>query len=223
VSLQSQAVHGDGIFQISLTSDIDDGFKPRKDSRFFIIHSVEGGCPARNVMGSNLESPNTDKYYFKIQQVWALVSMFYRGAGCSGEAASRSTIRTARPLSLSLTQREDLSGLWMAISSELTGGCTHAEAQRQQTAIAYPDPGKYVERPNPEEKLFPQPYDGNPRVRAGARSISSTKLRGTSLLVSSTASLSSVTIIPSSESAATAADDATHRRLPQQQFKPPRH
>ncbi|KAI1274662.1 hypothetical protein F5Y07DRAFT_401142 [Xylaria sp. FL0933] len=62
LSFQGHAVHGGGSCQLALSR----GF-PTKDSPWMVIHSIEGGCPARGQKG-NLEGPNKDKYTFKIPE-----------------------------------------------------------------------------------------------------------------------------------------------------------
>ncbi|ETS77577.1 hypothetical protein PFICI_11451 [Pestalotiopsis fici W106-1] len=191
LTFKGTAVHGGGSCQISLTSDIDDSFQPSKDSRFFVIHSIEGGCPARNQAG-NLDGPNTDQYYFKIPAGvspgnyvlgWTWVPRiggqpeYYMQ--CAPIAVTASTTKAKRlPLSerregLVSKREESFPDLWMADLDDLTGGCTNNEALVQQVAIAYPNPGKYIDRPTPDEQLFQQVCDGNPRLQGGAPAESS--------------------------------------------------
>lgn len=62
LSFSGQAVHGGGSCQLALSRGL-----PTKDSPWMVIHSIEGGCPARNQKG-NLDGPNQDKYTFQIPE-----------------------------------------------------------------------------------------------------------------------------------------------------------
>ena len=48
LSFLGESVHGGGSCQVSLTTDTP----ARKNSKWMVIHSVEGGCPARNQAGN---------------------------------------------------------------------------------------------------------------------------------------------------------------------------
>lgn len=62
LSFSGHAVHGGGSCQLALSRG-----HPTKDSPWMVIHSIEGGCPARNQKG-NLEGPNQDTYKFQIPE-----------------------------------------------------------------------------------------------------------------------------------------------------------
>jgi len=71
LSFNGSAVHGGGSCQVSLTKDTP----ATKNSKWQVIHSIEGGCPAKGV-GGNLPEPkgpptstsDPDKYSFTIPQ-----------------------------------------------------------------------------------------------------------------------------------------------------------
>ena len=59
------AVHGGGSCQISITKDTP----ATKSSKWMVIHSIEGGCPAKNAQGNLPEDPTgtgADTYKFTI-------------------------------------------------------------------------------------------------------------------------------------------------------------
>ncbi|KAI0137123.1 endoglucanase [Xylariales sp. AK1849] len=195
LTFQGHAVHGGGSCQLSLTSDITSDFQPNKDSRFFVIHSIEGGCPARNVSG-NLEGPNVDKYSFQIpagvdpgQYVlsWTWVP---RGGGqpeyyqnCAPilvNAAKTKRMSEVNRREMSLAKSEDFPDMFMANLGDMTAGCTTGDAQRQQLAVAYPNPGESIDHPEGIGKLFKQSCDGNPRASPSASTRVSSSLVPTS-------------------------------------------
>ncbi|KAL8939826.1 MAG: hypothetical protein Q9216_003148 [Gyalolechia sp. 2 TL-2023] len=66
LSFIGSAVHGGGSCQISLTKDL----KPTKDSKWMVIHSIEGGCPAaaEGNLGNDPAATNAGTFQYKIPQ-----------------------------------------------------------------------------------------------------------------------------------------------------------
>ncbi|KAI1848011.1 hypothetical protein JX265_002016 [Neoarthrinium moseri] len=65
LSFQGSAVHGGGSCQVSITYDT----QPSKSSKFKVIHTIQGGCPARDTNGNlvgTAETPNPNAYDFTI-------------------------------------------------------------------------------------------------------------------------------------------------------------
>ncbi|KAI8945749.1 hypothetical protein F4801DRAFT_593898 [Xylaria longipes] len=177
LSFSGHAVHGGGSCQLSLSR----GF-PTKDSSWMVIHSIEGGCPARNQTG-NLEGPNVDKYIFRIPEGietgtnwtlgWTWVSRIGGGPEFYMNCApitilpsnkKRMSLPERREAAVFAKRHDDYPELFMANMGEFAGGCTTSEAQREQISVAYPDPGNSVDRPE-GDNLFKQACDGNPRAR----------------------------------------------------------
>ncbi|KAI0466579.1 hypothetical protein F4859DRAFT_497247 [Xylaria cf. heliscus] len=177
LSFSGHAVHGGGSCQIALSRGL-----PTKDSPWMVIHSIEGGCPARNQKG-NLEGPNADKYTFQIPEgieagtnwtmAWTWVSRIGGGPEFYMNCApitilpsnkKRMSLPERREAALLAKRRDDYPELFMANMGEFAGGCTTSDAQRVQIPVAYPDPGNSLDRPE-GSNLFKQACDGNPRAR----------------------------------------------------------
>ncbi|KAK1997680.1 endoglucanase [Colletotrichum falcatum] len=178
VAFKGQAVHGGGSCQFALSADA----KPTKDSKWMVIHSIEGGCPARNQTG-NLKGPNKDKYPFTIPNsikpgdyvfAWTWLARvggqpeYYMNCApvtITGTKKKREHFADRRK---SLAKREKFPELFMANMGEVSGGCTTGEALNAQIPIAFPNSGIYVDHPEGKENLFEQPCDGNPRAGSSA-------------------------------------------------------
>ncbi|WQF84763.1 Putative auxiliary Activity family 9 [Colletotrichum destructivum] len=182
-TFKGQAVHGGGSCQFALSADTN----PTKASKWMVIHSIEGGCPARNQKG-NLEGHNADKYPFKIpagiapgDYVFAWIWLARVGgqpeyymncAPITVTGAKKSKMKKTRRQFVdrraSLARREQFPELFMANIGEVAGGCTTGKALNARIPIAFPNPGIYVDHPEGAENLYKQPCDGNPRAGSPA-------------------------------------------------------
>ncbi|KAK1467702.1 endoglucanase [Colletotrichum cuscutae] len=176
-TFKGQAVHGGGSCQFALSADAN----PTKNSKWMVIHSIEGGCPARNQKG-NLEGPNEDKYPFKIPSsiapgdyVFAWIWLARVGGqpeyymNCAPITVTGGATKKKRgsiaDRRMSLAKREEFPELFMANIGEVAGGCTTGEALNAQVPIAFPNRGLYFDRPE-GDNLYKQPCNGNPNAGA---------------------------------------------------------
>ncbi|OTA59749.1 lytic polysaccharide monooxygenase [Hypoxylon sp. EC38] len=181
-SFLGQAVHGGGSCQFSLSGLISNGSwsdSLSKDLEWKVIHSVEGGCPARNQKG-NLDGPNQDKYSFIIPEGiepgdYVFSWTWFPRIGGQPEIYQNCAPITVTPAKAKrmtntnrrafLTKRAEFPELFMANLGEVSGGCTTGKALEKQLAIAFPNPGASVEQPEGSVNLFKQPCDGNPKEK----------------------------------------------------------
>lgn len=183
LSFQGLAVHGGGSCQLSLTRDL----QPTKDSTWMVIHSIEGGCPARHQTG-NLEAASQQQTYdFVVPDSFEAGDYVFSWTWSNRISGAPEFYQNCAPITVTNSKNKNAGSkrsitskkaraatsfpeLFMANLGDLTGTCTTSEAVAQQLAIAYPNPGSSVERPEGDSKLFEQPCDGNPRAGAGSGS-----------------------------------------------------
>ncbi|KAK5663130.1 hypothetical protein OQA88_6547 [Cercophora sp. LCS_1] len=148
------AVHGGGSCQISITYDT----QPTKNSVWKVIHSIEGGCPARNTPGNLGNDPNFKvpfDYSFPIPSdiptgnatiAWTWLN----------KIGNREFYMNCAPVSL--TGSGGSKSNWEALPDMLVaniapgGGCTTEEGKD----YTYPNPGKSVQSFASGELAFPQ-------------------------------------------------------------------
>ncbi|KAK7747789.1 hypothetical protein SLS62_008825 [Diatrype stigma] len=180
LSFEGLAVHGGGSCQLSLTRDL----QPTRDSTWMVIHSIEGGCPARHQTG-NLEAASQQQTYdFVVPDAFEAGDYVFSWTWSNRISGAPEFYQNCAPITVTNNNKNagskrsgmkvraatSFPELFMANLGDLTGSCTTSEAVTQQFAIAYPNPGSSVERPEGDSKLFQQPCDGNPRAGAGAGS-----------------------------------------------------
>ncbi|OTB09666.1 hypothetical protein M426DRAFT_34279, partial [Hypoxylon sp. CI-4A] len=164
VSFFGQAVHGGGSCQFSLAGPVTDGSwssYPLKDARWRVIHSIEGGCPARHQKG-NLDGPNQDSYPFRIPEgiepgdyifSWTWLARiggqpeYYQNCAPITVTPAKSKRMNSSDRRGLLTRRADFPELFMANMGDVSQGCTTGEALQEQLAIAFPNPGASVDHP----------------------------------------------------------------------------
>jgi hypothetical protein len=147
-----QAVHSGGSCQISVTYDA----QPNKQSAFKVIHSIQGGCPARGVTGnagSDASAVAPDEYEFEIPagipNGKATLAWSWMNKG-----GNREFYMNCAPIEI--TGAEGTTAALAALPDMLVAniapnaGCATTEG----VDIQYPNPGNSVET-NPGAALGP--------------------------------------------------------------------
>lgn len=150
LALQGSAVHGGGSCQLSITTDLE----PDKNSDWRTFKSIEGGCPAKGVVGNldggpGLEGPN--KYDFTIPK--ELASGNYTLAWTwFNKVGNREMYMNCAPLTVTGSGGSSsfLSTLPNMFVANLGNGCSTKET----TDLEFPNPGKDVDRFNGATSVF---------------------------------------------------------------------
>ena len=151
LSFNGTAVHGGGSCQISLTKDNP----ATKSSKWMVIHSIEGGCPARNTAGNLPEGadPDTtkdpDTYKYKIPEgiapgAYTLGWTWFNKVGNREMYMNCASIKVAGgsgKRNTPIRQRRDAASFPPMFVANIGDGCTTAEGGD----LKFPEPGTSVE------------------------------------------------------------------------------
>ncbi|KAK0720416.1 hypothetical protein B0H67DRAFT_484815 [Lasiosphaeris hirsuta] len=147
------AVHGGGSCQISITYDI----APNKNSIWKVIHSIEGGCPAKNTPGNLGNDPN---FPIPFDYSFPLPEDIPAGNGTIAwtwlnKIGNREFYMNCAPVTL--TGSGGAKSNWESLPDMLVaniapgGGCATEEGKDYK----YPNPGKSVQSFASGELAFP--------------------------------------------------------------------
>ena len=161
LSFLGESVHGGGSCQVSLTTDTP----ATKNSKWMVIHSIEGGCPARNQAGNigadnSASAPDPDTYTFSIPAgitpgAYTLAWTWFNKVGNREMYMNCASVKVTggsskREISLNETQEYTIPELSeratasfpeMFVANIPVTDCTTAEA----ADLKFPDPGASVE------------------------------------------------------------------------------
>lgn len=145
LSFQGGATHGGGSCQISLTTDLE----PTKDSTWFVIHSIEGGCPANAAgnIGEDASAPDPTTFNFTVPDIaagrYTLAWTWFNRIGnremymnCAPVEILSKAGSKKREEETSLAKRADFPEMFVANIN----GCTTTEG----IDIRFPNPGDSV-------------------------------------------------------------------------------
>ena len=155
VSFTGSAVHGGGSCQLSLSKDL----APTESSVFKVIHSIEGGCPARNMNNlnypqdsSHFADPNT--YDFQIPS--DLETGQYTFAWTWGnKIGNREFYMSCAPITITGGgKKRDLeprdSSAFDKLPNMFLFNINNVQCHTADSAdLQYPDPGASLEKNNP--------------------------------------------------------------------------
>lgn len=180
LAFMGSAVHGGGSCQISITYDNP----PNKQSKWKVIHSIEGGCPMGNVdgnFGDDANQPVPDKFQFQIPTglptgnavlAWTWFNrignreMYMNCAPItiSGGAAKRSAEEEFEDELSSKIARRGLDDLPDMFVANIGNGCTTLETKD----TVFPAPGSSLQKLGfPGNSKGGEPQGGNACGKAG--------------------------------------------------------
>ena len=223
LSFIGSAVHGGGSCQISLTTDPN----PTNATKWMVIHSIEGGCPAKNVAGNLPENANgddPDTYQFTIPDgiapgnyimSWSWfnkignLEMYQNCAAYTVTAGSKKRgIQQRKANSRALVKRTDFPDMFVANVGPSGNNCA-TDHSNGGSDVIFPNPGTSVDKFGDPSAL--KPPVGNCKkgsVSAPASGISGASGSGSSSNGSSGGASASAAA-PAATSAAAGGESAT--------------
>ena len=157
LTFNGQSVHGGGSCQVSITYDTN----PTKNSVWKVIHSIEGGCPAKNLAGNiapdnNAEAPDPDTYTFPIPTniptgkatlAWTWLNRI----------GNREFYMACAPIQLTGTSgaQANYEALPDMLVANINAGGGGSCATTENFDYKYPNPGPSVDRFNMTELIYP--------------------------------------------------------------------
>ncbi|KAL9134707.1 MAG: hypothetical protein Q9175_004108 [Cornicularia normoerica] len=170
LSFLGESVHGGGSCQVSLTTDTP----ATKSSKWMVIHSIEGGCPAKNVAGNigadnSASAPDPDTYSYSIPTgiapgAYTLAWTWFNKVGnremymncasikVTGGSSKRDTSLNETDFAIpELSGRDTPSFPAMFVANIPTTDCLTADSKDVQ----FPDPGTSVEKDGVASDLGP--------------------------------------------------------------------
>ncbi|KAJ9353204.1 CAZyme family AA11 [Paecilomyces variotii] len=147
LAFEGIATHGGGSCQISLSTDLE----PTKDSKWMVIHSIEGGCPintAGNLDDGGATTPVPNTFQFSIPDgiaagKYALAWTWFNRVGnremymnCAPITVTGGSQKRDESSSKALSKRDSFPPMFVANIN----GCTTPE----NVDIRFPDPGDSV-------------------------------------------------------------------------------
>ena len=195
LSFLGESVHGGGSCQISLTTDTP----ATKSSTWMVIHSIEGGCPARNQAGNigadnSASAPDPDTYDFSIPLgiapgAYTLAWTWFNKVGNREMYMNCASIKvtgasTKREVSFNETEEHAISEFFeratasfpaMFVANIPVSDCTTV----QGADVKFPNPGSSVETASANKANVLAPPTGPKCGAAGSSSGSNTQASDT--------------------------------------------
>jgi hypothetical protein len=215
LAFTGSATHGGGSCQVSITYDKN----PTKSSTFKVIHSIEGGCPIRNVAGNNGDSADAvdpDTYSFPVPSslptgsatlAWTWFNkvgnreMYMNCAPITITGGSSSRRDAARIQERDQAAYNALPDMFVA---NVGNGCGTVDS----TDVLFPDPGDSVEQDGQQTSSALSTPTGSSCGQVVAPSVAPTSGSGGSAAAPSAASTAALDASSSATSVSSPAETA---------------